>query len=131
MPTRAIRSRSNFGTVTLFKPDDPLAPNGPVFQEPWHAQVLAIADTMIRAGTFSGEDWAQTLGASLRAADAAGKPDTSDTYYACAVETLERLVAGHTGISADTLSERKETWARAYLATPHGQPVLLTAGAQN
>jgi len=112
----------------LFKPDDPLKPPKPAFDEPWHAQVLAMADTFVRAGRFSARDWADTLGAHLRAAEAAGAPDTAETYYTAALAALEALTTEATDLTARQLETRKNQWARAYRATPHGQPVLLAAG---
>lgn len=109
----------------MFAPDDPLAPNRPVFDEPWQAQVLALADTLIKGGNFSAKNWAQALGEALKAADARGAPDTTDTYYLCAVEALEKLVAANTKIDTSAMTGRKDAWMRAYLSTPHGQPVNL------
>lgn len=105
--------------------------NGPVFDEPWHAQVLALADTMIKAGHFAYTDWATTLGAALATAKDRDAPDTTETYYQCAVEALEQLVAQNTPINPAAMSERKDAWARAYLATPHGKPIELKAGLAN
>ncbi|TBX28867.1 nitrile hydratase accessory protein [Nioella sediminis] len=112
----------------MFRPENPLAPRDPVFDEAWQAQVLAIADTMVQAGRFSATAWAETLGAELRAAEAAGKPDTTRTYYEAALAALERLTTEATEITGTDLSERKATWTRAYERTPHGQPVLLERG---
>lgn len=112
----------------MFKPDDPLAPPDATFEEPWQAQVLAIADTMINAGKFTATQWAETLGAALKAADATGAADTTETYYTAALEALETLTRQETTIDAAALAKRKKDWAAAYLATPHGKPVLLSAG---
>jgi nitrile hydratase accessory protein len=112
----------------LFQPDDPLQPPKPAFDEPWHAQVLAMADTFVRAGRFSAGDWAETLGSCLRAAEAAGAPDTAETYYTAALDALEALTTAATDLTPDHLETRKTEWARAYRRTPHGQPVLLKAG---
>lgn len=112
----------------MFRPEDPLAPRDPVFEEAWQAQVLAIADTMVQAGRFSATDWAETLGAALRAAEAAGLPDTTATYYTAALDALEQLTTQVTDISGPALSDRKSQWVRAYERTPHGQPVLLERG---
>ena len=114
----------------MFEPEDPLKPRDAVFEEPWHAQVLAIADSMVQAGTFSASDWANALGAALKAAKARGDADTAETYYLCATEALEGLVATAAGIDPATLHERKQAWERAYLSTPHGKPVLLEAGKE-
>lgn len=108
----------------MFKPDDPLAPPRPAFNEAWHAQVLALADTMVKAGYFSASDWAETLGASLQAAEANGAPDTEETYYTCALSALETL-SQRAGIAVADLVQRKADWEEAYRRTPHGNPVLL------
>jgi len=109
----------------LFQPDNPLAPRGPVFDEPWQAQVLAMADAMVRAGHFSSGQWAIALGAALRNAEAHGAPDTEETYYSAALEALETLSDAETEISAADLAERKHAWEEAYHRTPHGKPVVL------
>lgn len=109
----------------MFNPDDPLAPPKPAFSEAWHAQVLAMADTMVKAGHFSATDWAEALGAELKAADADGQEDTEATYYACALRALEGLSAQKAGIPLADQAARKDAWEAAYLRTPHGKPVVL------
>ncbi len=112
----------------MFRPDDPLKPRDEDFDEAWHAQTLAIADTMINAGVFTATDWAGTLGVALTDADKRGEPDSTETYYHCAISALEQLVAGNTAIDQETLTKRKDAWTRAYNATPHGQPIVLGTG---
>ena len=99
----------------------------PAFAEPWQAEVLALAFALSERGAFSPLEWSKTLGAELRRAEAQGAPDDSETYYAAALAALERLVAAAGGIEADALAGRIEAWRRAYLNTPHGQPVELAA----
>ena len=41
---------------------------------------------------------------------------------------LEGLLDGGAIVSAPDLNSRRDIWARAYVATPHGHPVLLSAG---
>jgi nitrile hydratase accessory protein len=101
----------------------------PTFAEPWQAEVLALAFALCERGLFSGAAWSQALGAELRRAEAHGAPDDRETYYAAALAALEGLVAAAGGIDADALAGRIEAWRRAYLATPHGQPVELAAAA--
>ncbi len=108
----------------MFKPEDPLAPPRPAFNEAWHAQVLALADTFVEAGHFTANDWAETLGAALAEAEAHGAADTEETYYKCALNALETL-SQQAGIAAADLTERKADWEAAYLRTPHGKPVIL------
>ncbi len=97
----------------------------PVFEELWQAQVLAIADAMVSAGTFEATAWSDALGAELKAAEAAGAEDTSQTYYEAALRALEGLLNDTDAVSSTLLSERKEAWKQAYLSTPHGSPVEL------
>ncbi len=109
----------------MFRPDDPFAPPGRAFDEPWQAQALALAETMVRAGHFSAAQWAEALGAALREAEARGAGDTLETYYGAALDALERLCEAEAGISGDHRAGRRAAWEAAYLRTPHGQPVEL------
>ncbi len=111
-----------------FGPEDALAPDAPKFGEAWHAQVLAIADTLVTSGQISATDWAETLGAERDADESAGRADTEETYYAAALRALERLLDGTAIVASGDLKTRRDTWERAYLATPHGAPVELAAG---
>jgi len=99
----------------------------PAFAEPWQAEVLALAFALSQEGMFSAAAWSETLGAELRRAEARGASDDHETYYAAALAALEHLVDAAGGIDADARSARIEAWRRAYLATPHGQPVELAA----
>ncbi len=106
-------------------PEDPLAPVGHCFAEPWHALILATAHELIRAGHLAQADWADALGAALQKADTAGQPDTEETYYLAALDALESVAP----FDADELACRKADWESAYRRTPHGQPVVLRADA--
>ena len=101
--------------------DDPLGPRTQVFQEAWHAQTLAAAHALEQSGSFTKAEWAAALGAALRRAEAAGAPDTEETYYLAALEALEALAP----MTQADLDARKTAWEEAYLRTPHGQPVVL------
>lgn len=101
---------------------------GPVFDEPWQAQALAMADMLVRRGIFTPVAWSEALGGALRRAAAAGRPDTPGTYYAAVVEALEELLEQAGALSHDALHERLEAWREAYRTTPHGQPVELRRG---
>lgn len=100
----------------------------PAFDEPWQVQVLALAYDLAERNVFSPAQWSDTLGAELRRAEAEGKPDNQQTYYEAALAALEQLVAAYGSVTGDTVSERTEAWRRAYLKTPHGEPVELKAG---
>lgn len=100
----------------------------PVFDEPWQAQALGLAFSLSDRGVFSPAQWSQTLGAAHRRILARGAPDTPQTYYEAVVQALEQLIRENGPFSADLLEDRVQTWRQAYLNTPHGQPVELSAG---
>ncbi|NQU57832.1 MAG: nitrile hydratase accessory protein [Rhodospirillales bacterium] len=108
----------------------PLQPHneeGPVFQEPWEAQAFALAVELSRLGLFTWPEWTEIFSKEIAAAQAAGDPDLGDTYYHHWARALEKLIASKGGINDAAISERAEAWRRAYLNTPHGQPIELTA----
>ena len=65
---------------------------GPVFHEPWEAQAFALALSLNERGLFTWNEWAATLGDEIKKAQAAGDPDTGETYYHHWLATLERIV---------------------------------------
>ena len=65
----------------------------PVFDEPWQAQVLALAFNLIERGALSNAEWSDALGAQLRAAADRGEPDDPQTYYRSALAALETLLS--------------------------------------
>jgi len=99
----------------------------PVFDEPWQAQVMALAFTLMERGAYSNARWSDALAGKLAAATARGEPDDAQTYYRCALAALEELLAGGGQVPPEDLRGRTEAWRRAYLRTPHGQPVVLSA----
>jgi nitrile hydratase accessory protein len=109
----------------LFAPDDPLTPPKPFFDEPWQAQALALADSMVKSGQFTATDWAEALGLALNQAQENGAPDTLETYYTAVLSALETLSDARTDITAQDRSQRRAEWEAAYLRTPHGKPVEL------
>ena len=97
----------------------------PVFDEPWQAQVLAMADTLIANGVIEATVWSDTLGNELTKAQRLGASDNITTYYQAVLQALERLLDRFTDISGSEVSNKRDAWEQAYLATPHGQPVKL------
>lgn len=97
----------------------------PAFDEPWQAEVLAIADTLVQNGLFSAASWSAALGAELKQAGENGAADNQETYYRCALNALESLVAANSEIDMKAMAGKRNDWEQAYLSTPHGQPVEL------
>jgi nitrile hydratase accessory protein len=117
----------------LNAPDESLGPlrrkdGDPVFDEPWQAQALAMADSLVKNGTLSAGDWAAKLGAELRLTADAGAPDNAETYYLAVLAALEKLLDDAGAAVGQEVQTRREEWERAYLNTPHGRPVELSAG---
>ncbi len=106
-------------------PGQPRDEAGPVFEEPWEAQAFALALKLHEAGHFTWSEWAEALGAEIKAAQARGDPDLGDTYYEHWLAALERLAAEKGLVPAGDLAARKAAWRQAFLDTPHGQPVAL------
>ena len=106
-------------------PGVPRDEDGPVFREPWEARAFAMALALHEAGIFTWNEWAQTMGAQIKRAQAAGDPDTGETYYRHWLNALERLVAEKGLASAETLTRYQEAWDHAADRTPHGAPIEL------
>lgn len=104
---------------------------GPVFREPWEAQAFALALALHERGLFSWKEWAATLGEEIKKAQAAGDPDTGETYYHHWLATLERLVAAKGLADTQVLETTRGAWRRAGARTPHGMPIELRAGDFN
>jgi hypothetical protein len=88
-----------------------------------------MADCLIKSGRISLARWSQAQGAEIAAAETAGETDDADSYFRAALAALERLLAETGDVAAAERVERQRQWERAYLNTPHGQPVELSAGS--
>jgi len=111
--------------ATSAVPSIPRDDDGPVFREPWEAQAFAMALTLHDRGLFTWTEWAATLADQIKRAQAAGDPDTGETYYKHWLATLERLVAEKGVATTDTLHRYRNAWDHAADRTPHGQPIEL------
>ena len=96
-----------------------------MFREPWEAQAFALARSLHARGVFSSNEWAVTLGEEIKKAQAAGDPDTGETYYRHWLATLERLIADKGVTTAATLHRYRDAWDNAADRTPHGRPIEL------
>jgi nitrile hydratase accessory protein len=105
----------------------PCDEGGPVFAEPWQAQAFALAVKLSEQGYFTWKEWAAALADELQAAARRGEPDDGTRYYEHWLTALERLVTAKGLTDQDALRGRREAWAEAYRATPHGTPVELSS----
>ena len=106
-------------------PNIPRDSDGPVFREPWEAQAFAMTLALHEQGVFSWNEWAAILADEIKRAQAAGDPDTGETYYRHWLAALERLVAEKGIASRDTLTRYRDAWDHAADRTPHGKPIEL------
>ncbi len=96
------------------------------FSEPWEAQAFAITVALHRRGVFTWDEWAETLGSEIKAAQARGDPDTGETYYRHWLAAIERLVQQKGITNQESLARYQEAWHTAAGRTPHGEPIVLT-----
>jgi nitrile hydratase accessory protein len=107
-------------------PSIPRDAEGPVFRAPWEAQAFALAVALQARGVFTWSEWAVALGAEIKRAQAAGDPDTGDTYYRHWLAALERIVADKGVATSTALTRTRDAWDHAADRTPHGEPIKLT-----
>ncbi len=107
-------------------PGIPRDGESPVFREPWEAQAFSMALALHQRGLFTWTEWAATLADEIKRAQAAGDPDTGETYYRHWLAALERLVAQKGIASTETLARYRDAWDRAADRTPHGTPIELS-----
>ena len=99
--------------------------DGPVFREPWEAQAFAMALALEARGVFTWPEWATALAAEIKRAQAAGDPDTGETYYRHWLAALEHVLAEKSITDRVALARYRTAWERAADRTPHGTPIEL------
>jgi len=109
-------------------PGVPRDGEGPVFREPWEAQAFAMTLALYERGLFTWAEWAATLAEEIKKAQAAGDPDTGETYYQHWLNALERMVAKKQITTQVDLRRYRNAWDHACDRTPHGQPIELQPG---
>jgi nitrile hydratase accessory protein len=111
--------------ATKAVPSIPRDEKGPVFREPWEAHAFAMVLALYDKGVFTWTEWAAKLGEEIKRAQAAGDPDTGETYYRHWLATLERIVAEKGLTTPQALEQHYDAWDRAAHRTPHGTPIEL------
>ncbi|MFM9972652.1 MAG: nitrile hydratase accessory protein [Burkholderiales bacterium] len=127
-PDIAATSSDQALIATRAIPSIPRDADGPVFSEPWQAQAFAITLSLHARGVFAWGEWAAMLAEQIKRAQAAGDPDSGDTYYLHWLATLERMVSEKGLGDAQSLRRYHDAWDHAADRTPHGQPIELRPG---
>src|SRR5438445_13834658 len=107
----------------------PCDEQGPVFNEPWEAHAFALAVRLSEAGCFSVPEWSAVLSHEIRSAQERCDPGPGCSYYHQWLSALERMCVEKGLVNATDVQQRKEEWRQAYLNTPHGKPVELSAAS--
>jgi len=97
---------------------------GPLFAEPWQAELLALTLQLSEAGHFTWSEWGQAFGAVLETARDCG-PNDPTSYYDHWLQALQNLLEAKKLIAPGEVSAMRDAWAAAYERTPHGKPVML------
>ena len=97
----------------------------PVFAEPWEAHAFAIAVKLSENGLLKWSQWSDALAEEIKKAKEKGLPDFGNTYYQFWLSALETILLDKNILKKSDLKSRMEQWRRAYLSTPHGNPVKL------
>ena len=112
-------------------PNDPSATDEErVFEEPWEAQAFALVLRLSEQGLFQCSEWSAALATEIRHARETGDQDLGDTYYHYWLAALEKLLLEKSVLDSKAVKSRIEEWRRAYLNTPHGHPIELSAGQE-
>lgn len=98
----------------------------PAFAEPWEARAFAMVVSLHERGLYTWAEWADALGARIKAAEAVGAPDSGDSYYRHWLGALEDLLASK-GIGSAETARWRAAWQHAANRTPHGAPIELRA----
>jgi len=99
--------------------------DGPAFAEPWMAEAFACAVHLNRRGLFAWTEWVEVFSAEIKTHPQQRDEEAGAAYYRQWLAALETIVGLKSAASTAEISERQEAWRRAYLNTPHGQPVEL------
>jgi nitrile hydratase accessory protein len=94
----------------------------PVFAAPWEASAFAIVLSLFQEGRFEWREWVDLLSHEIAAFP---QDQTGEHYYELWTRALEELVDKLGLVTPQAIGDRSEDWRQAYLATPHGQEVLL------
>jgi nitrile hydratase accessory protein len=82
-----------------------------------------------RRGLFAWGEWVAALAVEIAARPSRPDEDPATAYHRQWLAALEALLATKGVATPAAIDERAEAWRRAYLATPHGEPVLLERAA--
>jgi len=97
----------------------------PVFMEPWHGHVFALTVHLNESGRFTWVDWVARFAKTLARHGLDKDLDGGEDYFQAWLETLEVILEDSGTAQPSDVEQTRADWERAYLSTPHGEPVKL------
>ena len=89
------------------------------------AQAFACTVHLSRRGLFTWNEWVDIFSTEIKTRPQQSGEAANAAYYRQWLGALEAIVGLKGGASRAEINERQEAWRKAYLNTPHGQPVEL------
>ena len=96
------------------------------FHEPWHAQIFALTVHLNEQGHFDWKDWSEMFSDNLSSKGSKNFIIDDNDYYLIWLATLEEFLEAKGKIGSGEITQYFQAWRKAFLNTPHGQPVSLT-----
>ncbi len=100
----------------------------PIFEQPWHAQAFALTVHLNESGRFTWPQWVERFSATLARHGISKDLNGGDDYFTAWLETLEAILAEAGTAAPEEVESTRQDWEKAYLETPHGDPVRLGGG---
>lgn len=96
------------------------------FAEPWQAELYACTHALCQRGLFSWTEWAAAFSAQIATHPQARDEGIEQAYFRQWLAAFETLLARNGICAAQDITALAARWRKAYLHTPHGQPVDLS-----
>ena len=97
------------------------------FHKPWHAQIFALTVHLNEQGHFDWKDWSKVFSDALSSKGSKDLIINDDGYYLIWLRALEKFLLEAEKIQPEDIIQYFQDWRAAFLNTPHGQPVNLSA----
>ena len=100
---------------------------GLCFSEPWHAELLAIAILLCETGRLDKSDLSEVAGKAISDTGSSTGSASGEDAFEAALGKLESVLAENGFADRTEIDSALNEWRQAYLDTPHGDPVKLSA----
>ncbi|MEJ0230760.1 nitrile hydratase accessory protein (plasmid) [Klebsiella michiganensis] len=103
----------------------------PVFSIPWQADAFVTVVSLSHDGLYRWSEWVEIFSLVISSHPQQKGETSEEAYYRQWLQALENILSDKCVLSSVDIQARTEEWRRAYLNTPHGHPVELSAAALN